>query len=646
MKKNLKHLFKFSLNPILMILLSLSFLNNVNANPKSVQWQSVEFESSLKARVTEIAKQVIDEKTFFVEVDVVAQNPIINIPKFSLLKKKKVKLGSVKNTKNSAEYILFDKVGLNAPSFEGSFDQRQTDLQLQLFQYSKKVEREFLTKTDLFTNLESINIKIGVDKSISKAKIEELKKLLKTLIPKISSVVPTIEILSVDVLSAQLIKNDPLAENLSHIMGPAGIIIAAIIFSISAFLLFSKYRKFKNDIISKEQEAQSVQKELEQDGNIFNGEQKVDPKLRPGSQQLAEAITNTKEGVVRFCLYLEKSPDQAINLIKKWINLNTKMTVESLIVLSEQLSVEELFKIFIKMTSDERMSYQKITGSEELTVGQKFSADKYIGQQVLEDIMSITVIDDKELQQLLVEISPERGAALCLKHKKQGAMLINLVSSEFLGKMFQFVDVESTNLLTEKAMHIKEGDFDQDLSTFKNTIKKFVDNKYKNPFVRRIVELMNDLDFQKSENLIDVLIGSKQFEVLEDVVRNSFPTRLIDKLPVNILKSIFKSMQIDAKVEFLASLEEKRRTRFIRNTTVAGTKGREVLEFELQRVLDNVEAMEYVGENKDKIFSVFVELVRTKIENEESVKNAANNVALKWFKTISEAEDSTIKNAA
>ena len=77
--------------------------------------------------------------------------------------------------------------------FEGNYDQRSSDLQLKIFQYSKRVEREFNSKMDLFSNIEAVKIKIGLDKSVDQAKTAELKKLVEDILPKFGEVVPQVE---------------------------------------------------------------------------------------------------------------------------------------------------------------------------------------------------------------------------------------------------------------------------------------------------------------------------------------------------------------------------------------------------------------------------------------------------------------------
>ncbi|GEM_PF-6975013 len=625
----------------LMLLITASTVADDN-DYKSVQWQKVEFENRLKNKIEDVIGQVIERSKFFVDVNITAKSQNLTVPTFSLQKELRPMVTSRRQSTVSNDYILLDKIGLNAPLYEGNDDQRISDLQLKIYQYSKRVEREFLEKSDLFQNIEAVSVRIGIDNSVPENKKSQIKDLVQNLIPKFENITPT-----VDILSLELHKEAPKSfyEDLISFTGPVGVIIATLLICVTSALIFYSYKKLRDEMVNREDKAKKKEQAHDEEKQLPESDHKVDPELRPGSPKLAEAISNTSEGVQRFCLYLEKSYDQATNLVKKWINLNTKVSATALSVLSERLSVEELFKVFMKLTVDERVAYRKATGID-MTIADKASGDKYIGQQVLEDIISVTVVSDKELQQLLVEITPAKAAKLVSENSREGSLLINLVGGDFLGKMFLLLDVPKTKELTSLALKVKELEFESSLSGLKQVLKKYVDDKYRNPFERRIAEVMKELDYIRSENLLDVLIDTKQFDAIEDVIRSSFPARLIDRLPAGVLKGIFKNMQIDAKVEFLACLDDDKRVKFIDKTTQAGTKGREVIEFELSRVLENVEAMEYVNSHKDDIYGTFVVKVQDKIKSDEITREAALAIAKSWFGEISVSSDADILSLA
>ena len=55
-------------------------------------------------------------------------------------------------SKDNAEYILFDKLGILSPLFESESQVNENDkkLKIKFYKYKEKIERELLTKYDLF----------------------------------------------------------------------------------------------------------------------------------------------------------------------------------------------------------------------------------------------------------------------------------------------------------------------------------------------------------------------------------------------------------------------------------------------------------------------------------------------------------------
>jgi hypothetical protein len=623
------------------ITLLLTFSTLASSNYKSVQWQRFELESFLKERVSKISGQLIEKEKFFVEVAVSADDPSIAIPKYNFLKLKKTKLKQDKGPLKG-DYILFDKLGLNAPTYQGNNDQRKGELDLLLFQYSKKVEREYFSKMDIFSNIKSIEVKIGVDKSVAQETIDSLKDIVENTLPVFGEIKPKITVFN---LAFKLNKTPSFLKKNSDVLAPIGIILAALIFSLSGLILFSRYRKLREELSQNETSAIKEEKETQEESLLPNTEQVIDPNFRPGSAQLTEAIGNTESGIDRFCLYLEKSTDQAINLVKKWITISSKQSEATLFILSESLSVDELYKIFVKLNANERQKFKSLM-SEYFSVSNKTQADKYLAQQVLEDIMSVNMIEDKELQKLLLEISPLNAARLANEHIEEGAQLINLVGSDFLGKMFIHLDADKSDAIYEKALSLKEDDLKNDFTTLKNKLENYVVTVYRNPFERSVVEVMHELDYISSEKLLDVLISKKQFEIIEDIIKASFPVRLIELLPDVVFKGVFKTMNTKSKVEVILSFQESKRVNFLDKVAKSGTKGRELLDFEIKQSLNNAEFMENIEENKQSIYGGFIETIRQNIKTDEDIQVIAYKLARTWLEDIRGQNLSELNNAA
>ena len=246
-------------------------------NKASVQWQRIDLEISLKERITNLARQVVEPEKFFVEIHIETRSPSIGLPNYDFSKKgnKLIEFNDTKKNSNG-EYILFDKLGLNAPKYKNGSEESLEELKLKIFQYEKKVERDFFDKMDIFSNLDSIKIKIGLDQTVKKDQVDKLKKLLDQMIPSFGDVKPSIEVISLDFKIAQ--NPASFAQKASFISGPLGIVLASLLFCLTTFLIFNKYKALRAESLKKDADMEAEAKEIRTESKLPSTDSMVDPK--------------------------------------------------------------------------------------------------------------------------------------------------------------------------------------------------------------------------------------------------------------------------------------------------------------------------------------------------------------------------------
>ena len=257
---------------LLAIIISLIF-SDINANSeasKSVQWQRIDLESKLRERISEFLSLIVDKNKYFVEVQISASTPNLTVPNFEMPKNEKnkviqgVKFTDEKNDKSrdNAEYILFDKIGILSPLFESESAQESNDkeLQVKFYQYKEKLERELISKNDLFGLISSVDITIAFDKKLEDTKVEEIKKLVDRIVPKFGETKASIEVFKMDFFEEVKEENEAVVkkeeevakeksleelikENIPYLTGPIGTILATIFVCLSAFILFFSPKK-------------------------------------------------------------------------------------------------------------------------------------------------------------------------------------------------------------------------------------------------------------------------------------------------------------------------------------------------------------------------------------------------------------------
>lgn len=645
-------------------------LNANSDSVKSIQWQRIDLETNMRERISEFLGLILDKNKFYVEVQISATSPNLTVPKFDMPKSEKkkvvqgVKFTDEKNDKsrNNAEYILFDKIGILSPLFEteGAQSENDRELQIKFFQYQEKLERELISKNDLFGLINSIDVTIAFDNKLDDKKVDEIKKLVEKVIPKVGDLIASIEVFKMDFFEevkdttvAGLDKNtgekigendlkeeskeitDLIKENIPYLTGPIGTIVATFLFCLSAFILFAGLKKHQQAL------AQSAGptlggEESDSTSDKTSNDDHIDPDFRPGSPQLIEAISTEKEGVKKLFLYLEKSNNQACNLIKKWINLDSSLSNATLLVLSERMSIDELYSVFDKLTAEERENWIKVSSSNEITPDLKQQADGFIAQQVMEDIMTVSATEDAELQKLLVELSPSKAAEISKKNTEHGAVLVNLMSSNFLAQMYLLLDAEEISDISMKGLKLTDDIIKEKINELKEILKDSVIQKYTNPFSRRFVEIINDLDPIRQEKMISALIEEKQVFIVKDIVKKIIPISVIEDLPQDIAKDVFKGISKDLRLDYLISLEDETRQTYINLVSQEGTKGREVLDFEINKALEDEVSVARIQKKSEEIKKEYIIQARNTLKSDELLYAQVMDIVDDWLIKIDE----------
>lgn len=637
---------------ILLLTLMMIFTATLSAENKqfSVQWQRIELENQIKQKISDFLSLIVDKKRFFVEVQIAATNPNLSLPKFKMPKNKSmadIKFSDdKKKSKNNGEFLLFDKVGIMAPLFKGTSKNNDQELQVKFFQYKEKLQRELISKTDLFGLITDVKINIAFDSEMTEEQVTEFKKLIEKIVPSFGEVKPKLEVFKMKFVRGDQTIDHPLFKHIPHVTGPVGAILATLLFCLTAFIIVAGYKKHQKQLAeqnaSMTQTITQAEAEKVEEDSLPSTQDTVDPNFRPGSPQLIEAIKVQEEGVKRLFLYLEKSYAEACNLIKKWINLDSSLANATLVVLSERMSIDELYKVFAKLTDEEREQWIKISSNSDISPDLKNQADAFIAQQVLEDIMTVSATDDEELLKLLVELTPAKAAGISRKNVEHGALLVNMMASNFLSQMYYHLTSEEISDISLKGLQLENEEIKAKCEDLKQVLEQVVDSKYSNPFSRRIVEVITELDPLKQENMIDVLLSEKQEFIVRDIARSIVPVKVLELLPADILKAIGKGLDKELRLNYLVSTSETNRKKFIESTTQEGTKGREVLEFELQKIEEDEVRVKHLKNKKDEIYIKYILSAREIIKSNPKLKIAVSDIVGGWIDAACGTSDNVV----
>lgn len=617
-------------NIIASIFVYLLFVSTSIANGTSIQWQQIELEEKLKNTFSKYLSLHLEEEKYFVHLKVNSKEQTFSLPSHNLKFKSSTDKFIKKNipASLSADLIALEKVGVFAPKFE---NQDNKEMELKLFQYKNKLERDLIKKTNVFEFIESITVSVAVDKTIDKKIFDQVKLSLQKIIPKIGKIKFEVETYQVEFkqkAGANQGLVDQIIGKITAAGSSVGLVFATIIFSLTLIILFSKYKGLQELLA-----ATASGGDQDSSPQTIESKELVDSDLRPGSPQLAEAISSTVDGMSRFALYLEKSPLQTINLVKKWINLGTTDSKSALYILSERLTIDELTLIFSDLNMEERENFSSVSALQ-FSKSEKQFAESYISQQVLEDILYITHDIDKELEQLLVELTPKKAAEIAITNFEMGALLLNLMGVEFVSEMIKYLPTEKLGELSVSGLSVSADELNQSMEKLKTILKESTTEVSENSFGRRMVELLKSLEIRNEEEMINVLIEQGKLHIVRDYAATSLPACLAFKINGEVMKNALYKFDLAYKVEFLVSVGEELREEILNKISQEGTKGRDLLQHEIDTILGDEAHMARVMAKKEKYYSDIVWQIRSHISALSNKSDILQDVSMVWLREL------------
>jgi len=620
---------KFIGTLLLLLLFSLN-LKAENNQARSIHWQQVQLEEKLQNTITQFLGLYLSKDKFYVHLKVETKEQNLAVPdsgiKFKGAGDKFIK-GNVPSSMN-ADLVALDKIGVFAPKFDAKNDK---ELEVKLFKYKNKLERDFLKKTDLFSFLEKVTVFVAVDESISNKQYSGLKKLVQKILPNFGKVDSVIEPYRV-AFAKEVVAPKTFFDKLSdwNVLSGLGLVLASLIASLTAFVLFGKYKSLKELILASESSHDSSD---DTPLPSLESTDVVDAKTRPGSDQLAEMISNSENGIDRYVIYLTKSPIQAINLVKKWINLGTDMCKIAIFSLSEKLTVDELTLVFSELSLKERENFGSVS-SLHFSSSEKAKAESYIGQQVLEDILDLSFNVDKDLQKLLVELTPQQGIEISTKDKELGAILLNIMNVDFVAEMMKLIPKDTFEGILSAGLKVEQDKISEKLSLLRAQIESLGTKSEENTFARRAIEVLSGLTSEKETAFLNVLVGESKFAVVKEFCSRVIPAHLIFDVDEDILRKALSKIDLHMKVSFLLGKQESERLDILNKITREGTKGRDLIEHELEEGSKDNKKLVKAQHDAPMLNEFIIETIRSFVDGQDNALVIKKETSSEWLSQV------------
>lgn len=608
--------------------------SNVAVLP-SVEWQKINLQEKITNKINKGLSAIIKSNQFIVDVDIVVAEP--SAPNFSItsVPPKQVKFLNEKMQKTSQDYIVFSKLGLEAPVMSEFEPVKNEKSELYyLWKYNQSL--------DIFQNLEKISVEIYLSDRLTPETKKSVSDVIKSLKFNFGEIKPKLNISYINM--DEKLTPDPTAkpanplqkatakqevkpklpvpptavEILSKFGNMIGLIVASLLLGIFGFVLFRKYEKLEAHKSGNNAQAPAA---AQAHGN--NTKDEKDEKHHGSS---ASGVTATAggelleqqySGIDRFKNFLEKSPAEAGVLVKKWLKSEDDLAKKALVTLVQQLETKDLMKIFDLTSLEEREHWKELVASFGMITDLAPIKD-YISKQIVEDVMVPSVIQDVEVCEALMAMKEADAAKFIIEHKEFSGLLMNVMSTKYISRVIELFTPEEADMALEYSLAFNKNEIETILPEFKTKLLIYQTKKAQNPFIKKIIELITMASPEREKSLIARLAILGEFETIKNVARDFFPSELVSSLSDSFVERIFRTMSLNEKTELLVSMkDEGLRDKFLSSFAPVGSSARDMMDLEFEKYKENPALLLKNAENADEIWKKFVSIVRSMARNEK-----------------------------
>jgi hypothetical protein len=604
----------------------------------SLTWQKLALEEKVQRKFNSSLSGILKDNQYLVEVEVEVAEP--GAPNFGESGHKNGPRVSDVNTADSrGDYIAFSKMGLEVPVVEKFLDEDRTKL-MNLYRYNESY--------DLFKNLTGLKVTVYLSDKIPQNLLDIVKNVIANSKLAVSGIKPNVKFESITMewvnpeekKKPEELKNPEAPKKqeepkiwtkdwyewASRWGNAFGMIIGAIIIGLIGLSLFKQWKEFMEKF-AKDAAARA------ENNNEDEEEKKSETTSTPDPALAQEDQVSLTKGYERFQQFLEQHPEDAINMVRNWLNEGDEIYLTTLRGLAQQASPVEMEKLMAGLTEHQRNQWKGLLGKH-LEVPEVVAANKFIFQEVLKAFLVPSKIKDGELLNLIMELTPKSTCAFMKEFEHQVGVLLNVLNPTVVTKILAEVDNETTDHWLTLGGEFNENDMYAKEPELKAALRKFKAENGPSPFAQRIITMIPTAGINREGSLYKALFKASGRQTVLEVARKHFPSELVMELPSPFLKEIIQSYPMHKRIEFLQSRSEAARKELLDMVAEKGTPSRDLLDMELENIARDEGRRILIQAKSDEIWQDFVQLTRTNLTKRGSYAHVIDPLLETWAQKL------------
>lgn len=640
----------------------LADLQGMNNMP--VEWQAIKLQENIEEKIKRSLNPIIKDSEYVIEVKIGVDLDKVEDPTPKKLtktnQKKKVQFSTNPFPKEGDDFVVFNKLGLEAPIVgEEPVESANSEVEL-----AQKAIIEMNDRYNLFNYLNTIDIKLTFDKSLPDKTKTNIKKIVEGLSFNTKDILPQINIQYLEMKDPKLTdpkllaKNAPnasnenpsLGERFKHLDIMIGLIIAAILLGLAAMYIAYKGSKVEQQQETKNENQNNNEGSMEEKVEEMPSTEEPVAELPPEEEILSEGddmldLTKTdpqteriNEGLERFRKVMTHHQTETFLLVKGWIKVGKGQEAQALKALVQILTDAELADIFKAMTIDERSSWKMILDGE-LNKEELSRAFMFISHSIMQMMMVPSLIDDYEIMDMFLVLSADDAAKFCMEHPELGVVFTNVLSSKVISDMFKVMPVEVSADIIERSTLFRKEEILGLMPLLKDTMKKVKDKRERPPFLKRILDILPTARPEIEKKLYATLLKHLSVEDVCEAAVKILPNDLLGDLPDSIYKACIEAMPIDTQVQYFIA-QEDRKDFYLDRFASKGSKSREMIDIEINGLMRNEIMTRKIIERKALIDQDFLKIVRGYLATHPETQKDVQPMMITWLESIKKEDSS------
>lgn len=643
------------LRTTLILLLLVSYASSALAfNANSLTWQKLALEEKVERKFTNTISTVLKDNQYLVQVDVEMSEP--GAPNFGNDNQHSgPRVSDLNITESRGDYIAFSKVGLEVPVVEKFLDEDRTKL-MNMYRFNEAY--------DLFKNLAGVNVTVFLSDKLPQDLVEVVKRVVNSSKLSVSGIKPSVkfETMSLEWIDPTLAKKaeeearkkaeeekkkkkeeekEPKIwkkdwyEWASRWGNAVGLILTALILGTIAFVLFRMWKNFmekyaelmakKPENAKPEETGEKLPDELQV---TMSNEQDQTKNLEEEELDMA-----TQKGFERFQQCLNHHPDDAVNMVRFWINDGEEGPILALRAISQLSTPEELEKIMNSLSASQRDSWKGFLGKH-LDGQELVAANKYIFQEVVKTFLVPSRIKDSEILNIIMDLNVKAICDFFGKFEDQIGILLNILSPSVIGKLLMEVDDETAEAWLLAGSEFPMAEMDQRVPTLKEALKSYLSSSAPSPFAQRILAMIPTAAPSREGTLFRALAKAGNSGMIMDAAKKNFPGELVLSMPPTFLKEVLQSYPVNKRVELLYSRPEEVKANLLNLLAEKGTPARDMLDMELEGLERDQTRGAAIQGQAEEMWGEFVKSSRTFLAKNVSYAGYADQLVKEWSQKL------------